>query len=120
MTLPLLEQAKTLCAGLGLPFQTSLYPKAPQPGTCVVAPPLADVFDVFADNQPRAEGETVRLSLFTTGNYLGLRDRFTKALITAGITVTARRYVGLEDDTGYHHYALDVETHHTFELEGTF
>ena len=120
MTLPLLEQANTVCAGLGLPFQTGLYTKAPHPETFVVATPLADVFDVFADNQPRAEVETVRLSLFTTGNYLGLRDRFTKALITAGITVTARRYVGFEDDTGYHHYALDVETHHTFELEGTF
>lgn len=114
----LLEQAKTICVSLGLPFQTGLYTDAPHPESFVVATPLADVFDVFADNQPHIEVETVRLSLFTKANYLWLRDRLTRALLAAGVTVAARRYVGFEDDTGYHHYALDIETHHTFELEG--
>ena len=119
MTPPLLEQAKTICLSLGLPFQTGLYTNAPHPDTFVVATPLADVFDVHADNQPRIEIESVRLSLFTKSNYLALRTRLTKALLGAGVTVVARRYVGFEEDTSYHHYALDIETHHPFELDGT-
>ena len=29
-------------------------------------------------------------------------------LLTAGFTITDRRYIAHEDDTGYHHYAIDV------------
>ncbi|MEW6903262.1 hypothetical protein V3M63_06640 [Trueperella pyogenes] len=118
MTPPLLEQAKTICNSLNLPFQTGIYTDAPHPDTFVVATPLADVFDMHADNQPGIEIESARLSLFTKSNYLALRNRLTKALITGGVTVVARRYMGFEDDTGYHHYALDIETHHIFDLEG--
>lgn len=32
----------------------------------------------------------------------------TGALLHAGFTITARTYVGHEDDTGYHHYAIDI------------
>ena len=32
-----------------------------------------------------------------------------------GMTITDRRYIGHEDDTGYHHYAIDVAHH--YELE---
>lgn len=118
MTKPLLEQAKNLCKGLGLAFQTGLFTNAPTPQTYVVATPLVDALDVYADNQPNVEVEEVRLSLFTTDNYLGLRDQITKALLAAGIQVTARRYVGFEEDTGYHHYSFDIATHHLLTLEG--
>ena len=39
-----------------------------------------------------------------------------KALLEAGITITDRRYIGHEDDTGYHHFAIDTAKH--YELEG--
>lgn len=52
--------------------------------------------------------------MFTTGNYLPVRDRLTQALLDAGLTVTARRYVGFEADTGYHHYAIDIASHHQY------
>ena len=114
MTAPLLERTLTVCESQGLPFQTGLYTKTPAPKSYVVATPLADTFDVFADNTPGVEVEEVRLSLFTKTNYLQARTRLTKALLTAGLTVTGRRYVGFEDDTGYHHYAIDVAAHNQF------
>lgn len=110
----LLEQLTQIADKLGLPFEVGLYTARPAPQTYLVATPLVDVLDVFADNQPSVEIEEVRLALFTTGNYLDLRNRITRALLDAGLTVMARRYVGFEADTGYHHYAIDIASHHKY------
>lgn len=114
MTAPLLEQVTTVADQEGLPIAVGLYADSPAPGTYLVATPLADMFDVYGDNQPGVEIEDVRLAVFTTGNYLPIRDRLTRALLDAGLTLTARRYVGFEADTGYHHYALDIASHHQY------
>ena len=110
----LLEQLTMIADKLGLPFEVGLYTTTPAPETYLVATPLTDVLDVFADNQPSVEVEEVRLALFTRGNYLDLRSRITRALLDTGLTITARTYVGFEADTGFHHYAIDVATHHTY------
>ena len=39
----------------------------------------------------------------------------TMALLAAGITMTDRRYIGHEDDTGYHHFAIDAAKHYEME-----
>lgn len=105
---PLLEQLAGVADGLGFPFEVGLYTQTPAPDTYLVATPLADELDVYADNAPGVEIEEVRLALFTQGNYLPVRDQLTRALLDIDLTVTARRYVGFEADTGYHHYSLDV------------
>ena len=110
----LLEQLTMIADELGLPFEVGLYTATTAPETYLVATPLTDVLDVFADNQPSVEVEGVRLALFTTGNYLNLRNRITRALLDAGLTITARTYVGFEADTGFHHFAIDVATPHTY------
>ena len=110
----LLEQLTTIADKLGLPFEVGLYTATPAPDTYLVATPLTDVLDVFVDNRPTVEVEEVRLALFTKSNYLDLRNRVTRALLDAGLTITARTYVGFETDTGFHHYAIDVATHHTY------
>lgn len=114
MSTPLLEQVTGVADRLGLPIAVGLYTDSPAPVTYLVATPLGDMFDVFADNTPGVEIEEARLAVFTTGNYLPIRDRLTKALLDAGLTITARRYVGFEADTGYHHYALDIASHHQY------
>lgn len=114
MNPPLLEQVTAIADRLGLPIAVGLFTDSPAPATYLVATPLSDVFDVFADNTPGVEIEEARLAVFTTGNYLPIRDRLTRALLDAGLTITARRYVGYEDDTGYHHYALDIASHHQY------
>lgn len=112
---PLLEQLASVADGLGIAFEVGLYTQTPPPATYLVATPLVDEFDLYADNTPGVEIEEVRLALFTTGNYLALRDQLTHTLIDTGLTVTARRYVGFEPDTGYHHYSIDTATHHHYQ-----
>ena len=48
----LLEQLTQIADKLGLSFEVSLYTTTPAPETYLVATPLTDVLDVFADNQP--------------------------------------------------------------------
>lgn len=83
----------------------------------MVLTPLVDLFDLYADNLPEFESQEVRLSLFSKGNYMKIRNTLTRTLISAGFTITDMRYMGHEDDTGYHHYAIDVIKTYKFELE---
>lgn len=114
-TAPLLEQLAAVADTLTIPFEVGLYSQTPAPATYLVATPLADSFDVYADNTPGVEVEEARLSLFTRGSYLPARDRLTRALTAAGLTITGRHYVGYEADTGYHHYSIDTATHHPYQ-----
>ncbi|MGV3103816.1 hypothetical protein [Rothia sp. 32237D007AR] len=104
---PLLQRLTRLCTALQLPTQTGAFTDSPAPASFVVLTPIADVFDLHAANTAGVQIEHVRLSLFTTGNYLPLRDALTRELGRQQITVEARTYVGYEAETGYHHYAID-------------
>lgn len=110
MTTPLLEQLSGIAERLELPYAVGLYAETPAPDTYLVFTPLADSFEVFADNIPSIEVEEACIALFTKTNYLGLRNQLTRALIDAGLTVAARRYIGYEADTGFHHYSIDVSS----------
>ena len=70
---------------------------------------------IYANNHPGLEVQEARISLFTKGNYQQRKRQITTALLNAGMAITDRRYIGHEDDTGYHHYAIDVAHH--YELE---
>lgn len=113
-TIPILERLKTLLTTLDLPLYVGAYLDTPPPRVYVVATPLTDLLEVWADGTPGAEVEEVRLSLFASSNYLALRDRLTRHLVDEGFTITARRYVGYEVDTGFHHYAIDVADYRPF------
>ncbi len=106
----LLENLSHIAKQLGLAYAVSCYTDSPAPDTYLVFTPLTDSFEIFADNTPGIEIEEARISLFTKTNYLGLRNQLTRALIDAGLTVTARRYIGYEADTGFHHYSIDVSS----------
>ncbi|VEI13848.1 hypothetical protein [Trueperella bialowiezensis] len=110
-TAPLLQRLTAVADQLGLPLAVGIYADSPAPDTYLVVTPLSDVFEVFADNQPGIEVEEARISVFTKANYLPVRNQLTAALMEAGLTVTARRYVGYEPDTGYHHYSIDIATY---------
>ena len=77
--------------------------------------PLYDSFVLHADNAPNAEVQEVRISLFSKGNYNQTKSKIIRALISTDITITARKYVGHEDDTGYNHYAIDVAKEYGME-----
>ena len=65
----LLSEIKTVVTGCGLPVETGVFSDAP-PEEYVVITPLADTYELHADNLPEFETQEARLSLFTKGNYL--------------------------------------------------
>jgi hypothetical protein len=110
----ILSELTELLTEFGIPFETGEY-SGKAPDEYVVIVPLADQFGFFADNEPQAEVQEARLSLYCKGNYMRLRNRLTKVLLKSEFTITDRRYVGFENDTKYHHYAIEVAK--DYELE---
>ncbi|MBD5128442.1 MAG: hypothetical protein HDT43_00730 [Ruminococcaceae bacterium] len=72
----------------------------------VIIPENDDI--TYADDKPLDFVEGAALQLYCKGNYLGFRDEVTNALIAADITISSRRYMEYEQDTGYHHYIIEV------------
>lgn len=110
----LLAEVKQVVEQCKIPVETGVFSDAP-PDTYAVLTPLADSFDLHADNKPTMDVQEVRLSLFCKENYLKSKNRLVKAILNADITITDRRYIGHEDDTGYHHYAIDVAKSYVWE-----
>lgn len=103
----LLSEIRTAVLGCGLPVETGVFSDAP-PDEYVVVTPLADTYGLHADDAPGYETQEARLSLFSKGNYMQRKKQLSKALLAADFVITDRRYIGYEDDTGFHHYAIDV------------
>jgi len=92
---------------LGIPIETGVFSKK-APDEYLVLIPMSDIFDHYADDLPGAELQEVRLSLFSKGNYQARKNEVVKALLGAGFIITDRRYLRYEEDTGFHHFAIDV------------
>lgn len=105
----ILTELNTLLSPV-LPVETGVFSGVP-PDEYLVLTPLTDEFALFGDNAPLFNISEVRISLFSKGNYLQRKKQITALLLAAEFTITDRRYIGHEDDTGYHHYAIDVAKH---------
>ena len=103
----ILTELNTLLSPV-LPVETGVFSGVP-PDEYLVFTPMTDEFVLFGDNMPLVDVSEVRISLFTKDNYLQKKSQITVLLLGAEFTITDRRYIGHEDDTGYHHYAIDVE-----------
>ena len=110
----LLSEVKSIIETCKIPVETGVFSDVP-PATYAVLTPLSDSFDIHADNKPGVDVQEVRLSLFCKENYLKTKNQLVKAMLNADITITNRRYIGHEDDTGYHHYAIDVAKSYIWE-----
>ena len=110
----LLEDIQQIIEPLGVPIETGVFSDT-APDRYIVVTPLTDSFDLHSDNTPGMDVQEVRLSLFCKGSYTRLKNALVKALLAHELTITDRRYVGYETDTGYHHYAVDVANY--YELE---
>ena len=111
----ILAELNVLLESIGLPIETGSFSESP-PEKYLVITPLVDSLEYYADNLPNAQIEEVRLSVFTKNNYLNLRNQLTRLLLGAGFSITERRYIGFEDDTKYHHYAIDVMKEYEMEV----
>lgn len=103
----LLSELKNDLSALGIPVETvAMTDKAPE--RYIVLTPLADTFDLHADNLPGVEIQEVRVSIFTNGSYTAAKKQLVRILLNGDYTITDRRYNGYETDTGYHLYTVDV------------
>lgn len=111
-----LKELNTILSNIHIPVETGVFSNK-APDTYIVLTPLIDDFDLYADNRPEVDIQEVRLSLFTKFNYIDLVYRIVTALFDADFTITEKRYIGHEDDTGYHNYAIDVAKYYIFPKE---
>ena len=110
----ILQELTTLITGLGLAVETGLF-SGEAPTEYVVITPLTGSFELFGDNRPEYETQEARLSLYSKGNYITIKNSVLRALLNAGFTVTDHQYIEHEDDTGYHHYAIDAAKPYAWE-----
>ena len=103
----LLLEITEIAKRLKIPASTAVYSGKP-PDEYLVFTPLYDSFELHSDNKPEIDVQEARISLFSKGNYNQTKSKIIRDLISVDITITARKYVGHEDDTGYNHYAIDV------------
>ena len=109
-----LADIQTALADLDIPIETGVFSDV-APAKYIVVVPIADTFDLHADNAPGCDVQEARLSLYAQGSYTEEENAVVKALRAFDFTVTERRYIGYETETGYHHYAVDVAKHYEME-----
>ena len=110
----ILADIQSALSGLGIPVETGVFTDK-VPAKYIVVVPLADTFDLHADNAPGCDVQEARISLYAQGSYTKDKNAIVKALLAAELTITDRRYICYETETGYHHYAVDVANY--YELE---
>lgn len=109
-----LADIQTALSALDIPIETGVFTNA-APAKYIVVVPITDTFDLHADNAPGIDVQEARLSLYAQGNYMADKNAVVKTLLGADFTITDRRYIGYETETGYHHYAVDVAKHYEME-----
>lgn len=109
-----LADIQSALSALDIPVETGVFSDA-APAKYIVVAPIVDTFDLHADNAPGIDVQEARLSLYAQGNYMADKNAIVKTLLGADFTITDRRYIGYETETGYHHYAVDVAKHYEME-----
>lgn len=102
----ILQELTTLLVPV-LPVETGIFTTTP-PDAYLVLVPLADSFSLFADNSPGVDTCEVQISIYTKTNYQPVKAQVTELLLAQEFDITARRYLGFDPESGYHHYAIDV------------
>lgn len=104
----ILGELNDVLEGLGITVETGVF-KTKAPEEYVVIVPLGDGFGYHADNAPQEDVQEARISIYSKGNYLPIKSKVVKALLGNEFSITDRRYIGLETETGYHHYVVDAQ-----------
>ncbi len=81
----------------------------------IVLVPLSDSFPISADNAPITDVQELRITLFSKGNYLKLKNKIVALMLENDFYITERKYNGYETDTGYYQYTIDVAKNYEIE-----
>jgi len=103
----ILSEVKTILASLNIPIETGVF-KDTAPTSYIVLVPLSDSYPLNADDTPQTDEQELRISLFTKGNYISIKNQIVARLVTNYFTITDRRYNGYDTETGYYQYTIDV------------
>jgi hypothetical protein len=98
-----------------LPVETGFFSAQP-PDEYYTLTPITDTFDLHADDSPGYDVQSIRVSLYTRGNYTQRKRQTIRAFLSTGAFVVSCMYVEFEPDTGYHHYAFDCEKQYHLEV----
>ena len=110
----LLSDLTAIAANAGIAVETGVFQDS-APEEYLALTPLSDTFDIFADNDPGIDVQEVRVSLFTIGSYTKRKNALIRDFLAADLTITDRRYLGYDTETGYHNYAMDVANYYEME-----
>ena len=110
----ILSELNSVLSVLDIPVETGVFTDT-VPDKYIVIVPMSDSFDLHADNSPTVDVQEARLSLYVQGNYMKDKNTIVRTLLAADFTITDRRYIGYETETGYHHYAVDVAKYYEME-----
>lgn len=111
----LLGELNDLVENIGIPVETGVF-TGTAPDEYLVLTPLADSFALHADDRPQYDVHEIRISLYAKGSYVERKNQIVRALLSADIGITDRRFISHEDDTGYFHYAIDVAKSYKMEV----
>lgn len=110
----MLSELNSTLSTLDIPIETGVFTDT-APDKYIVIVPMSDSFDLHADNSPTVDVQEARLSLYAQRNYMKDKNTIVRTLLAADFTITDRRYIGYETETGYHHYAVDVAKYYEME-----
>ena len=104
----ILEELNDIFSDIGIPLETGIFLDT-APDEYIVIVPLSDTYGFHADDKPNADVQGARISIYSKGNYMSAKKKVVNKLLEEDFTITDRKYITYETDTGYHHYAVDVE-----------
>lgn len=78
----LLSELKTVADACSIPVETGVFSGVP-PDLYLVITPMADTFELHADDSPGYDTQEARLSLFVKGSYTAIKDTLVRALLGA-------------------------------------
>ena len=111
----ILSEVKELLTPLGIPIETGVF-NGTAPDSYIVLVPLSDSFPLNADDQPQTDEQELRISIYSKGNYLQIKNQVTARLLSNYFYITDRRYNGYDTDTGYYQYTIDVAKNYELEV----
>ena len=112
----ILSEVKELLSSLNIPIETGVFSKE-APNEYIVLVPLSDSYPLNADDMPQTDLQEVRITVFTKGNYIKLKNKFIARLLGGDFYITDRRFNGYETGSGYYQYTIDVAKQYDIEEE---
>lgn len=110
----ILSDLQTTLESLDIPMETGVFTDN-APDKYIMVVPMAETFELHSDNRPGFDVQEARISLYAKGSYTNDKNTIVRTLLGADFTITDRRYIGYETETGYFHYNVDVAKHYEME-----